>query len=131
MFIGNLNFETTKEELESVLAVFGDLVDLHLPKDRETGRPRGIAFAEFETLEQAETAIRELNGKELGGRQLRTDSAAERSPRRGGGGGGGGGPRRSFDPGPPPERYGAVENARPRNNKGSRRGLRGKKRSLN
>ncbi len=81
-----------------------------------TGQPRGFAFAEFSTSEEASAAITKLDGQELNGRQLRVNAAEDRPA--GGGRPGGGGPRPPFD------------GRKPFKNKGSRRGLRGRKRSL-
>lgn len=123
-----MNFQTTKDELAEALAEAGEIVEISIPTDRMTGRPRGFAFAEFATSEEAEKAIELFDGKELGGRPLRVNLADERG-RRGGGG-------RPFS-GPPPSfgddrpsfggGYGGKGGGK---NKGSRRGLRGKKRSL-
>jgi cold-inducible RNA-binding protein len=107
-----------------------------LPTDRMTGKPRGFAFVEFAADAQAAEAIKKFNQHELNGRKLNVNAAEARPSRpggggggggfsRGGGGGGGGGGRGSYDPGPPP---GAN---RPTKSRGSRRGLRGKVRSLN
>jgi cold-inducible RNA-binding protein len=102
-------------------------VDVHLPADRETGRPRGFAFVGFSTEAQAAEAIRRFNQVEMRGRKLTLSAADDRPPRGDGprpaafrpsfdaGGGGGGGARK-------PERK--------FKSKGSRRGLRGRKRSL-
>lgn len=116
VFVGNLNFQTTREELSEHLAEAGQIVDIHIPLDRESGRPRGFAFVEFSTPDEAAAAIERFNGTDLGGRPLRLAEAEDR-PRRGGG------PRQSrpsFGP----------HGKRPFNNKGSRRGIRGRKRSL-
>lgn len=97
----------------------GEVVDVYLPADRATGRPRGFAFVEFASEDEAEKAIEEFDGKEMEGRPLRVNIAAERAPRvphfNNGGGGGFNAPRGG---------------GRPSRPKGSRRGLRGKKRSL-
>jgi cold-inducible RNA-binding protein len=92
IFVGNLNFATTREELEGLLGQAGQITDVYFPADRETGRPRGFALVEFASEEAAGVAIEKYNGHELGGRQLRVNAAEDR-PRRqtfGGGGGGGG-----------------------------------------
>lgn len=89
-----------------------------IPSDRASGRPRGFAFASFETEEEAEKAIELADGAELGGRTLRANPAQDRPPRPGG--------FRS-DGRPPGGGRGKGKAGRP---KGSRRGLRGKKRSL-
>ena len=100
LYIGNMSWDTTEDTLMAVLSENGRQVkDLHIVTDRDSGRPRGFAFAEFNSLEDAQAAITELDGKELDGRALRVNVAEERKPRSGGGGrggygGGGGGGRR-------------------------------------
>ena len=92
LYIGNLNFDTTEDTLRAVLTEGGRTVkDIHMVADRETGRPRGFAFAEMATEEEAQQAIEALDGHALDGRNLRVNEAQERRPRGGGGGGGGGG----------------------------------------
>ncbi len=81
IFVGNLNFRTTKEELEGVLTPLGTVVDVYLPTDRATGKPRGFAFVQFSSDEEAARAIQQLNGTELGGRSLKVNAADDR-PRR-------------------------------------------------
>jgi RNA recognition motif-containing protein len=78
----------------------GDVVEVFLPTERETGRPRGFAFVEFQTSDSVSAAIKKLDGHELDGRNIRVSEAQERRRGPGGppGGGGGGGPRRSFAP---------------------------------
>ena len=131
------------------------MVDVHIPKDRETGRPRGFAFVRFAGEEQAAQAIEQFHGREVGGREIRLDIAEDR-PR----------PPRQRRDGPAPDRYarndyggghprtdsddrGGYDHGdydrghydrdgdydsrsfdKPKRGKGSRRGLRGKKRSL-
>jgi RNA recognition motif-containing protein len=118
-----------------VLAPAGNIVDLHLPADRETGRPRGFAFVEFSTEAEAGEAIRRFNQLEVRGRKLSLNAADDRPRRTGGPGGPGGygGPRMpSLGPPPDPNPFGGG--GRPTNkqfkSKGSRRGLRRRKRSL-
>jgi len=122
VFIGNLSFQTTKDELAQLLSGAGQVVDIHLPSDRMTGQPRGFAFVEFATADEAAAAMTKFDGHELNGRALRVNAAEER-PAGGGGGGGGRGP------GGPGQRP-AFDGRKPFKNKGSRRGLRGRKRSL-
>lgn len=94
LYIGNLNFDTTEDTLRAALTEGGRTVkDIHMVADRETGRPRGFAFAEMATEEEAQAAIEALDGLALDGRNLRVNEAQERRPRGGGGGGGGGGGR--------------------------------------
>ncbi|HVR39574.1 MAG TPA: RNA-binding protein [Thermoanaerobaculia bacterium] len=90
VFVGNLNFKTTREEVEGLFTQVGKPRDVFLPTERGTGRPRGFAFVEFESDEEAQKAIEQFNGYELGGRALRVNLAEDR-PRMGGGGPGGGG----------------------------------------
>ncbi len=130
MFVGNLNYQTTREELTTLLSAAGSIVDIRLPTDRETGRPRGFAFVEFSNETEAAAAIRLFNERELGGRKLVLNPADDR-PR-------GQGPRppRPFDAGSgsgsaPPWGGGArPSRQKPFKTKGSRRGLRARKRSL-
>lgn len=100
VFVGNLNFNTTKAEVETLFAKAGEVKDVFLPTDRESGRPRGFAFVEFSSDEEAAKAIEQFNGYEMGGRALRVNAAEDRPRGSGGGrpggfggrpGGGGGG----------------------------------------
>jgi RNA recognition motif-containing protein len=91
IFVGNLNFNTTREELETLMAQVGAVKDVFLPTDRETGRPRGFAFVEYASEDDAAKAIEKFNGHELSGRALRVNAAEDRPRRTGGPGGGGGG----------------------------------------
>ena len=92
IFVGNLAFETTSQDLEALFASVGTCESAAVITDRDTGRSRGFGFVEMSSAGEAQKAITELNGREIGGRQLRVSEANERSS--GGGGGGGGGPRR-------------------------------------
>lgn len=94
VFVGNLDFNTTKDEVQSLFSQIGEIRDVFLPMDRESGRPRGFAFVEFASDDDAAKAIEKFNGYELGGRALRVNAAEDRP--RGGAGGGGGRPRPSF-----------------------------------
>ena len=90
LYIGNLNWDTTEDTLTAALSEDGRGVkEVHMVMDRETGRPRGFAFAEMSTEAEAQAVIAALDGKELDGRQLTVNEARERQPRPGGGGGGG------------------------------------------
>jgi RNA recognition motif-containing protein len=88
VFVGNLDFNTTRNEVQDLFAQVGEIRDVFLPMDRESGRPRGFAFVEYTNDEDAAKAIEKFNGQQLGGRALRVNAAEER-PRTGGGGGGG------------------------------------------
>lgn len=90
VFVGNLDFNTTKTEVEDLFKQVGPTRDVFLPTDRESGRPRGFAFVEYENDADAAAAIERFNGYQLGGRALRVNPAEDR-PRTGGGGGGRGG----------------------------------------
>ncbi|MDP3276743.1 MAG: RNA-binding protein, partial [Deltaproteobacteria bacterium] len=91
LYVGNLAFHTTEDSLLSVFARFGDVAEVKLVLDRETGRSRGFAFVTMATPEGATKAIAEMDGQSLDGRALRVNEAEARPPRAGGGGGGGGG----------------------------------------
>jgi cold-inducible RNA-binding protein len=93
LFVGNLDFKVTENELQAAFAAFGTVIEANLITDRSTGRPRGFAFVTMSTPEEGLKAIEGLNGKELGGRALNVNAAREREERPGGGGGGGGGRR--------------------------------------
>ena len=89
IFVGNLSFDTTSADLESLFAHAGTITSATVITDRDTGRSRGFGFVEMSSASEAQKAIQELNGKELQGRTLNVSEARERS----GGGGGGGGDR--------------------------------------
>ena len=150
MFVGNLSFDVTREELIDAFSAAGKVVDAKVPTDRETGRPRGFAFVEFADDDAATKSISLLNGKDLKGRPLRVNEAENRPPRpagaaggyrpafgAGGGGGyrpggsafgggsGGGGGVPSFNDFVPMD-----DRGRPFKNKGSRRNIRRRKRGF-
>ncbi len=89
IYVGNLPFTATEQELRTLFAQHGNVVSVALPTDRETGRPRGFGFVEMAQADAAR-AIESLNGQQLGGRALRINAAQDK-PRGGGGGFGGGG----------------------------------------
>ena len=91
LYVGNLSYDTTELELRDVFGKFGTVADAKVVMDCETGRPRGFAFVEMSSDQEAQKAIAELNGRELGGRALNVNEAQERSGGGGGGGGRGGG----------------------------------------
>ena len=144
VFVGNLNFSTTQAELEALFGSVGEVTEVILPVDRATGRPRGFAFVKFSDASAIPAAISRLDGTELGGRTLKVNEAQERPPRPPGGGG------RDFANGPPfqpdpgdrvpfrPDvdggsRFRADSDDppnRPGKPKGSRRGIRGRKRGF-
>ena len=90
LFVGNLSFNTTENDLQEAFAAHGTVVEANLMMDRATGRPRGFAFVTMSSDEEAQKAIEAMNGKELGGRALTVNIARPREERTGGGGGGGG-----------------------------------------
>lgn len=144
--MGNLPYNTTEQQLQDFLGAAGDVVSVALPIDRATGRPRGFAFVEFASEELAQAAIGKFDGQDFEGRPLRVNMAEDR-PRRPFGAAGGG-PRPPFNPGGFSDDRGpggggggfggggrgggGGGGGRPRSSppKGSRRGLRARKRSL-
>ena len=94
LFVGNLSFNITENDLQDAFAAHGTVVEANLMMDRATGRPRGFGFVTMSTPEEAQKAIDALHGKELAGRALTVNIARPREDRPPGGGGGGG--RRDF-----------------------------------
>jgi cold-inducible RNA-binding protein len=95
IFVGNLSFRTTEDEVRSLFASYGGVERVNLITDRDTGQPRGFGFVEMSNDGEAERAIAELNGRELGGRAINVNEARPKEDRGGGGGRrGGGGYRR-------------------------------------
>ena len=144
--MGNLSFDVSREELIQAFSAAGKVVDAKVPTDRETGRPRGFAFVEFEDDDAAQKSIALMNGKDLKGRPLRVNEAENRPPRPPGPGGG---YRPSLGPGrpiggapsdgaPPPFApggggggdFGTDDRGRPFKSKGSRRNIRRRKRGF-
>ena len=117
VFVGNVSFDTTREQLEALFAPMGEITEIVVPTDRDSGRPRGFAFVTFASAESAAQAVQKLDGVELGGRNLRVNEAVERTARPMGGGF-----SRPFSGGGRP-----AGNSRP---KGSRRNVRARKRSI-
>ena len=95
LFVGNLSFNTTQNQLQDAFSQHGVVVEVALMLDRETGRSRGFAFVTMDTVESAQAAIQAMSGAQLDGRSLTVNEAKpkEERPRSGGGGGysGGGG----------------------------------------
>ena len=93
LFVGNMSFQTTESDLRALIEPFGQITRIHIAKDRETGRARGFAFVEMPNDEEAARAITALDGKEVGGRNLKVNEARPktetRAPRSGGGAGAG------------------------------------------
>ena len=88
IFIGNLSFSTTEEELHAEVAAFGEVTSVNIIMDRDTGRSRGFGFVEMANSDEAQAAIASLNGKQVGGRALTVNEARPREPRSNRGGGG-------------------------------------------
>jgi cold-inducible RNA-binding protein len=113
LFVGNLSFKTTQDELLAAFSQFGNVERVNIVTDRETGQPRGFAFVEMTERRDAETAISQLNGADLNGRTMNVNEARPKPEggggrpgggggfggnRSGGGGGGGGGGNRNRTP---------------------------------
>ena len=133
-----MSFDTTQQDLSTLLSDVGNLVRVHIGTDRETGRSRGFAFAEYGSETEAADAIRRFDGFEYSGRRLRVNDADDRPPARPAAG-----PRPSATPqafSPARDMFapadpfamdlGGDRGGRTFKNKGSRRGLRARKRSL-
>ncbi|MGQ4647385.1 RNA recognition motif domain-containing protein [Lyngbya aestuarii] len=95
IYVGNLSYDVTQEDLTSVFAEYGNVSRVSVPTDRETGRPRGFAFVEMESEDNEATAIETLDGAEWMGRDLKVNKARPRE-QNGGGGRSGGYGRRAF-----------------------------------
>ena len=91
LYVGNLSFRTTSDELRDAFAAVGPVESASVIEDRDTGRSRGFAFVEMATAEEAAAAIEQFNGKEFGGRNLTVNEAKPRAERGGRSGGYGGG----------------------------------------
>jgi cold-inducible RNA-binding protein len=98
LFVGNLSFKTTENDLQDAFAAHGTVVETNIMMDRMTGRPRGFAFVTMSSQEEAQKAIDALHGKDFDGRALTVNIARPREERPAGGGGGGRdrGPRREY-----------------------------------
>ena len=96
LYVGNLSFETSSSDLETLFTQMGTVESASVVEDRDTGRSRGFGFVEMSSKEEGNAAISEFNGKEVNCRSLTVNEAKPRENRAGGGfGGGGGGNRRS------------------------------------
>lgn len=83
MYIGNLSFSTTAQDLNSLFSEHGGVTDVHLPMDRETGRPRGFGFVTMDSKNAMIAAIKAIDGTEVGGRQVKVNEARPREDRGG------------------------------------------------
>ena len=86
LYVGNLAFETTSNDLQTLFAQAGTVESVNLIEDRETGRSRGFGFVEIQTKEEGAAAIQKFNGQEVGGRSLKVNEAKPRENRNGGNG---------------------------------------------
>ncbi len=100
LYVGNMSFKTSEDELRSAFGQFGSVTDVYVAMDKMTGRPRGFAFVTMGTPEEAKVAAEKMNGTDLGGRALTVNEARPKEEGAGrsfgGGGGGGGGGRGGF-----------------------------------
>ena len=88
LYVGNISFNTTNQDLNDLFGAIGTVESTNIIEDRETGRSRGFGFVEMTNQADGETAIAELNGKEVDGRALKVNEAKPQENRSGGGGGG-------------------------------------------
>ena len=93
IYVGNLDFRTSEEELRQLFEGYGTVERVNMIRDRDTGQPRGFAFVEMTNDAEAEKAVAGINGSNVGGRNLNVSEARPKPERGAGGGGGGGGGR--------------------------------------
>ena len=91
LYVGNLSFDTSSQDLETMFAGAGTVQSASVVEDRDTGRSRGFGFVEMSSTEEAQAAISTFDGKDLDGRNIKVNEAKPRENRSGGGGFGGGG----------------------------------------
>jgi len=89
VYVGNLSFDATEDQLRQLFEDFGEVKSVNIITDRDSGRPRGFAFVEMSSQDEATAAISGLNGREMLGRTLNVNEARQREQRGGGGGRGG------------------------------------------
>lgn len=90
LYVGNLSFNTSNQDLNDMFGAVGTVVSSNIIEDRETGRSRGFGFVEMSSKAEGQSAIEQLDGKEVDGRSLKVNEAKPQEKRSGGGGGGGG-----------------------------------------
>lgn len=83
MYVGNLSFDSTEQDLRTLFSEHGTVSDIFLPTDRDTGRPRGFAFVTMDSKASMIKAIKEMDGKEVAGRNLKVNEARAREERGG------------------------------------------------
>lgn len=93
LFVGNLSFDTTENDLQDTFAAHGSVMQVDIPQDRMTNKPRGFGFVTMSSKQEADAAVNALNGSELHGRSLTVNEARPREERGGNGGGRGGSSR--------------------------------------
>ncbi|WP_234044644.1 RNA recognition motif domain-containing protein [Haloferula rosea] len=86
MYVGNLSWDSTSEDLKELFSQYGEVSDVYVPTDRDSGRPRGFAFVTMGSKEAMEAAVKGVDGTEFQGRDLRVNEARPREDRGGGGG---------------------------------------------
>jgi RNA recognition motif-containing protein len=91
IYVGNISFDTSEQQLSETFEAHGQVDEVSVVRDRDTGRSRGFAFVEMPSGDEGQAAIAALNGQELGGRTVTVNEARPRQDRGFGGGGGGGG----------------------------------------
>jgi cold-inducible RNA-binding protein len=99
LYVGNLSFHTSTEDLEQLFGKIGMVESTNIIEDRETGRSRGFGFVEMSSKEEGQNAISQLDGKEVDGRELKVNEAKPRENRNGGGGYNGGSNRGGYNGG--------------------------------
>ena len=109
LYVGNLSFKTTADELRAHFEQFGAVTDVYIALDRLSGRPRGFAFVTMGTAEEAKVAAEKSNGVDLGGRQITVNEARPKEDRPAGGGFGGGERRGGFGGGGERRGFGGGE----------------------
>ena len=85
LYVGNLSFKTTEDALRDAFSQFGNVTDVYVATDRETGRPRGFAFVTFSTAEESKLAIEKMHGVDLDGRAITVNEARPKEENGGGG----------------------------------------------
>ena len=119
LYVGNMSFKTSEDELRTAFGTFGTVTDVYVAMDKMTGRPRGFAFVTMGTPEEAKAAAEKLNGVDLGGRALTVNEARPKEEGAGRSFGGGGGGGRGFGGGG--ERRGGFGGGRGGDRGGDRR----------